>query len=254
MDPVRLTPSQIGQLQAFAGQFQPVGQTYDGTFYTDPNTQYINIDGLRFFLSGPNPNLGPSRVDGFHLDLGGNAWAQYDLGGQFLFKYQGSNTWNEFMTVAAMAAAPFVPNLYAAALGDTAAATTAASNGFVFNAAADSQAANVLIEAGAPGFETFGGNALAGYTSAGAPLTASAAASLPSLPSVPAGGSALSSLASTLSKGVGAIAATLAGGSAARPGQVQPSSLNNTTPAGSTIGGIPVPVLIAGLALFALAS
>lgn len=73
-------------------------------------------------------------------------------------------------------------------------ASTFTNTDSVFNPAQDSQLANEAIEARAPGFEQFNGDALSGYTSAG-------------IPSVNIGGNVASDWLSSLTKGVSNISA-----------------------------------------------
>lgn len=95
----------------------------------------------------------------------------------------------------------------------------------VFNAAKDSQLANSAIEAGAPGFEQFGGDALSGYTSAGIPSvnisntgtptsSAGSSTSLPKIPSVPGTGGGSSSSGGSSSGGLnlGSLLSLIGGG------------------------------------------
>jgi hypothetical protein len=262
-----LDASTVASLEAqWAAAPKEWRDTYNGGTY--PALPSMSV-GLRRFTPGIAPGqqyeASPfTTVTGWTEVVGHYEYDQFTRDGRFVMHFSGDPSIGQFLSAAAIVAGGYAFGSAMASAGYGAAASAgivdaAPTTGFVFNAAADSQVANIAINAA-------GGDALVGYTgyeltAASAPVWGSAAATAAPLTQAAVSiaqpvASTVAGVASTITKGVGAVASLLGlASSAARPGVTTQAYQPNQIPqslTSSTVGGVPVAVILGGLALMAL--
>lgn len=208
--------------------------------YTDLATFPIYVGGVRFFPVCTAFNLAPrgnQTVTGWQKDMGGGTWAGYDLKGNFKGSWYADNSWQQFFEAATLPAIAY--GVHLAGVGAVAAGT---GDAFLPGAL------------GVDGASAYATSEAAAFASSIAPWAAPAGAAAVSTVTPIGAASTAASVAGPLVKG----AASLAAGAAAmtaKPGSVNPVTGQQTpyvTQPGSTLGGLPIGlILAAGAALLA---